>query len=121
MENPKKEEEKNNNQNNSISDSISGLNTSKEEDHKLTKLKNELNFSIETLNYEQAIILCKKILFFSLEDIEIPYIILYQIYIWKYTIYQVASLVSKKNEENIKIKMDLKIYYFVKAYWKDNL
>jgi tetratricopeptide (TPR) repeat protein len=121
MENPKKEEEeKNNNQNNSISDSISGTNTSKEEDDKLTKLKNDLNFSIETLNYEQAIILCKKILFFSPEDIEI-YHTLSDLYL---KIYDISSsitclkkilLISKKNEENIKLKMDLKNLLFCKG------
>ena len=114
------EEEKNNNQNNSISESISGTNTSKEEDNKLTKLKNDLNFSIETLNYEQAIILCKKILFFTPEDIEI-YHTLSDLYL---KIYDISSsitclkkilLISKKSEENVKLKMDLKNLLFCKG------
>ena len=114
------EEEKNNNQNNSISESISGTNTSKEEDNKLTKLKNDLNFSIETLNYEQAIILCKKILFFTPEDIEI-YHTLSNLYL---KIYDISSsitclkkilLISKKSEENMKLKMDLKNLLFCKG------
>ena len=68
------EEENNNNNNNksnSLSESISGSNTYNEEDDKITKLKNQLNFLIETLNYEQAIILCKKILFFTPDDLQI--------------------------------------------------
>jgi len=122
MENdsPKNEEEKNNNQNNSLSDSISGSNTSKEEDNKLTKLKNDLNFSIETLNFEQAIILCKKILFFNPDDIEI-YHTLSDLYL---KIYDISSsitclkkilLISQKNEEKLKLSMDLKNLLFCKG------
>ena len=113
----KNEEEKNNN---SISDSISGTNTSKEEDNKLVKLKNDLNFAIETLNYEQAIIFCKKILFFTPDDIEI-YHTLSDLYL---KIYDISSsitclrkivLVSKKNEKNLKLNIDLKNLLFCKG------
>ena len=114
------EEEKNNNQNNSLSESISGTNTSKEVDNKLTKLKNDLNFSIETLNYEQAIIFCKKILFFTPEDIEI-YHTLSDLYL---KIYDISSsitclkkilFIAKKNEEIIKLNMNLKNLLFCKG------
>ena len=114
------EEEKNNNQNNSLSESISGSNTSKEVDNKLTKLKNDLNFAIETLNYEQAIIFCKKILFFTPEDIEI-YHTLSDLYL---KIYDISSsitclkkilFIAKKNEEIIKLNMNLKNLLFCKG------
>ena len=115
-ESQEKDEEKNNN----ISESISASNTSKEEDNKLSKLKNDLNFSIETLNYEQAIILCKKILFFVPDDIEI-YRTLSDLYI---KIYDISSsitclkkilLVSQKSEEKIKVNIDLKNLLFCKG------
>ena len=115
-ESPKNEEEKNN----TLSESISGSNTSKEEDNKLTKLKNDLNFSIETLNYEQAIILCKKILFFSPDDIEI-YRTLSDLYI---KIFDISSsitclkkilLISQNTEEKLKTSIDLKNLLFCKG------
>ena len=115
-ESPKNEEEKNN----TLSKSISGSNTSNEEDNKLTKLKNDLNFSIETLNYEQAIILCKKILFFSPDDIEI-YRTLSDLYI---KIFDISSsitclkkilLISQNTEEKIKTSIDLKNFLFCKG------
>ena len=77
MNNSNQEEEKNsvikesnpinndNNKSNSLSESIAGSNSFNEKDDQISKLKNQLNFLIETLNYEQAIILCKKILFFT--------------------------------------------------------
>ena len=87
MDNTKNEEEKNsalnnkfqvdninindNNKSKSLSESISDSKSYNEKDDKISKLKNQLNFLIETLNYEQAIILCKKILFFTPDDPEI--------------------------------------------------
>ena len=87
MDNSNQEEEKNstinkkfqennpinndNNKSNSLSESISGSNSFNEKDDQISKLKNQLNFLIETLNYEQAIILCKKILFFTPDDPQI--------------------------------------------------
>ncbi len=115
MENESKmnEGKKADDQNNTLSESISGSNTSKEEDNKLTKLKNDLNFSIETLNYEQAIILSKKILFFAPDDIEI-YHTLSDLYL---KIYDISSsitclkkilIISKKNKEKLKLNVNLK-------------
>ena len=60
-----------NNKSNSLSESLSNSNSFNEENDNIAKLKNQLNFLIETLNYEQAIILCKKILFFTPQD---PYL-----------------------------------------------
>ena len=121
MENdsPKNEEKKNDEQNNSLSESISGSNTSKE-DNKIAKLKNDLTFSIETLNYEQAIIYCKKILFFNPNDIEI-YHTLSDLYL---KIYDISSsitclkkimLISQKKEEKQKLNTDLKNLLFCKG------
>ena len=117
MENESKmnEGKKADDQNNTLSESISGSNTSKEEDNKLTKLKNDLNFSIETLNYEQAIILSKKILFFAPDDIEI-YHTLSDLYL---KIYDISSsitclkkilIISKKNKEKLKLNVNLKSF-----------
>ena len=114
------EENKDKEQNNSLSESISGSNTSKEEDNKLTKLKNDLNFFIETLNFEQAIILCKKLLFFTPDDIEI-YQTLSDLYL---KIYDISSsitclkkilLISQKNEEKLKLNTNLKNLLFCKG------
>jgi tetratricopeptide (TPR) repeat protein len=116
----KKEEEEKKNNNNSLSDSISGSNTSKEEDNTLSKLKNDLNFAIETLNYEQAIIYCKKILFFTPEDPEL-YLTLSNLYV---KIYDISSsitclkkilLISNKNEKVAKLTIDLKNLMFCKG------
>jgi tetratricopeptide (TPR) repeat protein len=122
MENESKmnEGKKADDQNNTLSESISGSNTSKEEDNKLTKLKNDLNFSIETLNYEQAIILSKKILFFAPDDIEI-YHTLSDLYL---KIYDISSsitclkkilIISKKNKEKLKLNVNLKNLLFCKG------
>ena len=114
------EENKDKEQNNSLSESISGSNTSKEEDNKLTKLKNDLNFFIETLNFEQAIILCKKLLFFTPDDIEI-YQTLSDLYL---KIYDISSsitclkkilLISQKKEEKLKLNTNLKNLLFCKG------
>ena len=114
------EENKDKEQNNSLSESISGTNTSKEEDNKLVKLKNDLNFFIETLNYEQAIILCKKLLFFTPDDIEI-YQTLSDLYL---KIYDISSsitclkkilLISQKKEEKLKLNTNLKNLLFCKG------
>ena len=114
------EENKDKDQNNSLSESISGSNTSKEEDNKLTKLKNDLNFFIETLNFEQAIILCKKLLFFTPDDIEI-YKTLSDLYL---KIYDISSsitclkkilLISQKKEEKLKLNTNLKNLLFCKG------
>ena len=116
----KKEEEEKKNNNNSLSESISGSNTSKEEDNTLSKLKNDLNFAIETLNYEQAIIYCKKILFFTPEDPEL-YLTLSNLYV---KIYDISSsitclkkilLISNKNEKVAKLTIDLKNLMFCKG------
>ena len=116
----KKEEEEKKNNNNSLSDSISGSNTSKEEDNTLSKLRNDLNFAIETLNYEQAIIYCKKILFFTPEDPEL-YLTLSNLYV---KIYDISSsitclkkilLISNKNEKVAKLTIDLKNLMFCKG------
>ena len=115
-----KEEEEKKNNNNSLSDSISGSNTSKEEDNTLSKLRNDLNFAIETLNYEQAIIYCKKILFFTPEDPEL-YLTLSNLYV---KIYDISSsitclkkilLISNKNEKVAKLTIDLKNLMFCKG------
>ena len=132
---PKLEEEKNSNENNkikvnnsntnanksnSLSESISGSNTFNEEDDKIAKLKNDLNFLIETLNYEQAIILCKKILFFAPKDAEI-YKILSDLYL---KIYDISSsitclkkmiLIVKDSMDELKLRVDLKNLYFCKG------
>ena len=116
----KKEEEEKKNNNNSLSESISGSNTSKEEDNTLSKLRNDLNFAIETLNYEQAIIYCKKILFFTPEDPEL-YLTLSNLYV---KIYDISSsitclkkilLISNKNEKVAKLTIDLKNLMFCKG------
>ena len=116
----KKEEEEKKNNNHSLSESISGSNTSKEEDNTLSKLKNDLNFAIETLNYEQAIIYCKKILFFTPEDPEL-YLTLSNLYV---KIYDISSsitclkkilLISNKNEKVAKLTIDLKNLMFCKG------
>ena len=115
-----KEEEEKKNNNNSLSDSISGSNTSKEEDNTLSKLRNDLNFAIETLNYEQAIIYCKKILFFTPEDPDL-YLTLSNLYV---KIYDISSsitclkkilLISNKNEKVAKLTIDLKNLMFCKG------
>ena len=116
----KKEEEEKKNNNNSLSDSISGSITSKEEDNTLSKLRNDLNFAIETLNYEQAIIYCKKILFFTPEDPDL-YLTLSNLYV---KIYDISSsitclkkilLISNKNEKVAKLTIDLKNLMFCKG------
>ena len=116
----KKEEEEKKNNNNSLSESISGSNTSKEEDNTLSKLRNDLNFAIETLNYEQAIIFCKKILFFTPEDPDL-YLTLSNLYA---KIYDISSsitclkkilLISNKNEKVAKLTIDLKNLMFCKG------
>ncbi len=89
-------------------------------DNKITKLKNDLTFAIETLNYEQAIIYCKKILFFNPNDIEI-YHTLSDLYL---KIYDISSsvtcikkiiLISQKSEEKQKLNTDLKNLLFCKG------
>ena len=116
----KKEEEEKKNNNNSLSESISGSNTSKEEDNTLSKLRNDLNFAIETLNYEQAIIFCKKILFFTPEEPDL-YLTLSNLYA---KIYDISSsitclkkilLISNKNEKVAKLTIDLKNLMFCKG------
>ena len=117
-------EEKDNNskikQSNDLSDSISGSNSLNEDDDKIAKLKNELNFLIETLNYEQAIILCKKILFFTPNDLEI-YKILSDLYL---KIFDISSsitclkkliLMAKDSMDELKLRVDLKNLYFCKG------
>ena len=100
MNNSNQEEEKNNaikennpinndnNKSNSLSESISGSNSFNEKDDQISKLKNQLNFLIETLNYEQAIILCKKIYFLLLMIHKFTK--LYQIYTLEFMIFQVV-------------------------------
>ena len=117
-------EEKDNNskikQSNDLSDSISGSNSLNEDDDKIAKLKNELNFLIETLNYEQDIILCKKILFFTPNDLEI-YKILSDLYL---KIFDISSsitclkkliLMAKDSMDELKLRVDLKNLYFCKG------
>ena len=113
-------ENNNNNKSNSLSESVSGSNSYNEKDDQILKLKNQLNFLIETLNYEQAIILCKKILFFAPEDIEV-YQIMSNLYL---KIYDISSsitclkkilLIAQNTPEIMKLKVDLKNLYFCKG------
>ena len=136
MDNTKNEEEKNsalnnkfqvdninindNNKSKSLSESISDSKSYNEKDDKISKLKNQLNFLIETLNYEQAIILCKKILFFTPDDPEI-YQVMSNLYL---KIYDISSsitclkkilLIAQNPPEIMKIKVNLKNLYFCKG------
>jgi len=110
----------NNNKSNSLSESISGSNTYNEEDDKITKLKNQLNFLIETLNYEQAIILCKKILFFTPDDLQI-YKTLSDLYL---KIFDISSsiiclkkilIIAENSQETLKLRVNLKDLFFCKG------
>ena len=132
MNNSNQEEEKNsvikesnpinndNNKSNSLSESISGSNSFNEKDDQISKLKNQLNFLIETLNYEQAIILCKKILFFTPDDPQI-YQTLSNLYL---RIYDISSsitclkkilLIAQNSHDFMKLKVNLKDLYFCKG------
>ena len=136
MDNTKNEEEKNsalnnkfqvdninindNNKSKSLSESISDSKSYNEKDDKISKLKNQLNFLIETLNYEKAIILCKKILFFTPDDPEI-YQVMSNLYL---KIYDISSsitclkkilLIAQNPPEIMKIKVNLKNLYFCKG------
>ena len=132
MNNSNQEEEKNNvikennpinndnNKSNSLSESISGSNSFNEKDDQISKLKNQLNFLIETLNYEQAIILCKKILFFTPDDPQI-YQTLSNLYL---KIYDISSsitclkkilLIAQNSHDFMKLKVNLKDLYFCKG------
>ena len=136
MDNSNQEEEKNstinkkfqeknpinndNNKSNSLSESISGSNSFNEKDDQISKLKNQLNFLIETLNYEQAIILCKKILFFTPDDPQI-YQTLSNLYL---KIYDISSsitclkkilLIAQNSPDFMKLKVNLKDLYFCKG------
>ena len=136
MDNSNQEEEKNstinkkfqeknpinndNNKSNSLSESMSGSNSYNEKDDQISKLKNQLNFLIETLNYEQAIILCKKILFFTPDDPQI-YQTLSNLYL---KIYDISSsitclkkilLIAQNSPDFMKLKVNLKDLYFCKG------
>ena len=136
MDNTKNEEEKNsalnnkfqvdninindNNKSKSLSESISDSKSYDEKDDKISKLKNQLNFLIETLNYEQAIILCKKILFFTPDDPEI-YQVMSDLYLKIYdiscsiTCLKKILLIAQNPPEIMKIKVNLKNLYFCKG------
>ena len=109
-----------NNESNNLSESLSGSNSYNEKDDQIAKLKNQLNFLIETLNYEQAIILCKKILFFTPEDPQI-YITLSNLYL---KIFDISSsitclkkifLIAPNSSDIMKLKVNLKDLYFCKG------
>jgi len=120
IENNNKNNEQNNNKSNTLSESISGSNSYNERDDAVIKLKNQLNFLIETLNYEQAIILCKKILFFTPQDPQM-YKTLSDLYL---KIFDISSsitclkkilLIAQETPELMKFRVDLKDLYFCKG------
>ena len=109
-----------NNKSNSLSESLSNSNSYNEENDNIAKLKNQLNFLIETLNYEQAIILCKKILFFTPQD---PYLYktLSDLYL---KIFDISSsitclkkilLIVQDSPEEAKLRVNLKNLFFCKG------
>ena len=109
-----------NNKSNSLSESLSNSNSYNEENDNIAKLKNQLNFLIETLNYEQAIILCKKILFFTPQD---PYLYktLSDLYL---KIFDISSsitclkkilLIVQDSPEEPKLRVNLKNLFFCKG------
>ena len=109
-----------NNKSNSLSESLSNSNSYNEENDNKAKLKNQLNFLIETLNYEQAIILCKKILFFTPQD---PYLYktLSDLYL---KIFDISSsitclkkilLIVQDSPEEAKLRVNLKNLFFCKG------
>ena len=109
-----------NNKSNSLSESLSNSNSFNEENDNIAKLKNQLNFLIETLNYEQAIILCKKILFFTPQD---PYLYktLSDLYL---KIFDISSsitclkkilLIVQDSPEEPKLRVNLKNLFFCKG------
>ena len=67
--------------------------TEKTED-KYSSIRNELNLSIETSNFERAIILCKKLLFFLPSDIQ-TYSILADMYIKSYDLSSAITCLKK--------------------------
>ena len=136
MDSSKQEEEKNdisksinpkmnkvndeNNKSHTLSVSLSVSNSYNEKDDQILKMRNELNFLIETLNYEQAIILCKKILFFAPNDLQI-YQTLSNLYL---KIFDISSsitclkkilLMAGNNPDIMELKVNLKDLFFCKG------
>ena len=133
MDGSKQEEEKNdalnskknkaseeNNKSHSLSVSLSVSNSYNEKEDQILKMKNELNFLMETLNYEQAIILCKKILFFTPNDLQI-YQTLSNLYL---KIFDISSsitclkkilLIAENSPDVIELKVNLKDLFFCKG------
>ena len=110
---------------NAINDSNSQSIISKEEeeeDNKIAQLKNELTMLVDVENFEQAILICKKILFFSPQDMEI-YQTLSDLYL---KIYDISSSITclkkllliankKKSKEIYKLNLQLKDLFFCKG------
>ena len=133
MDGSKQEEEKNdalnskknkvseeNNKSHSLSVSLSVSNSYNEKEDQILKMRNELNFLMETLNYEQAIILCKKILFFTPNDLQI-YQTLSNLYL---KIFDISSsitclkkilLIAENSPDIIELKVNLKDLFFCKG------
>ena len=133
MDGSKHEEEKNdalnskknkvseeNNKSHSLSVSLSVSNSYNEKEDQILKMRNELNFLMETLNYEQAIILCKKILFFTPNDLQI-YQTLSNLYL---KIFDISSsitclkkilLIAENSPDVIELKVNLKDLFFCKG------
>ena len=133
MDGSKQEEEKNdalnskknkvseeNNKSHSLSVSLSVSNSYNEKEDQILKMRNELNFLMETLNYEQAIILCKKILFFTPNDLQI-YQTLSNLYL---KIFDISSsitclkkilLIAENSPDVIELKVNLKDLFFCKG------
>ena len=66
--------------------------TEKEEEDKFSDIRNELNLSIETSNFDQAIIFCKKLLFFLPSE---TYSTLIDMYIKSYNLSNVITCLKK--------------------------
>ena len=109
-----------NNKSHSLSVSLSVSNSYNEKEDQILKMRNELNFLMETLNYEQAIILCKKILFFTPNDLQI-YQTLSNLYL---KIFDISSsitclkkilLIAENSPDVIELKVNLKDLFFCKG------
>ena len=70
------------------------MTSKKETEDKYSDIRNELNLSIETSNFERAIILCKKLLFFLPSDIH-TYSILADMYIKSYDLSSAITCLKK--------------------------